>query len=927
MQYNRMIKWFYWIGLMFSFIFSVWTLVNFFMLISDSTYAFHQSIFEWWGIYDSYDETYPLWTLIYPVFFLLFSLLLITVGNFLSSKGEGWKKRTLTIVFPFILIFCFYIITTILHGAWNWIDPTEPRVYGQTFGVNWTDYRIVIETVYYSSMGLVTLLPLLLFESIGRNRYYSAIKKFTPIIVLIVSLCMVLTLAYRYSLKPDYYSRFLNDEIQTILILFGIALYFLLIDFYVSKWAELNQTMIREEKKGKKQKIWLILTLLMILSFTAFILSFGSYFARHTYILSFDAHTGEFKGMEISLMILISLLHLSIIFPITRDWIIYYKEIKRQGGKIRYIDSDLLRKSWQPYFLLLFSLLIIIFGVFIWNIGVQDSYDLLSKNVVEYLGFFMVGVGALLAIPTIINVIIFHICQIRLKEYLKGKIYSQDVMIHFSIWYLGRIQRLFTWFNDILFSDRNYKKMWTWGSISVLCGLGFWGVGNALILSDLNRQYFGIEDYYIGILGSLFTSVLFLFPISIGKAFFTKGISIWKIKNLLFSLLLSIFLVNMLMGKGGPYTIQEYDYTYGVYGVLDYDRIWSLLIPAISLVLLSIPVDKKPRWIPSVVISFLIITIPFLIYNWNRVMIDNITKYDNTFETNYLPYFGVILPLILAVIYPYLVEIINWGNSKKSKEDNSKPDRNYKRVLTTLRISFKPVTMGSLPIAIVIFLLPVSTTSLVYDDWHNYELIAEIPEGEDYDFSKEILSRDLESYLGYEPLIFDNIYDPAYVDWETLILMEDHIKDNEKEKEWGNFWLNYEIKVYEEQNLTADFVYMEVQQESYFQDAIMDYKLEVTTSVFFGGVFYGSSFGGWNSLYLDLGERGKTIFHEEGRNYTWELENFTQEIHDIDFISLKLDIGYVTGPLCGYGTYLEQYIGIKDNEIVFIYATRGSWIS
>ena len=48
--------------------------------------------------------------------------------------------------------------------------------------------------------------------------------------------------------------------------------------------------------------------------------------------------------------------------------------------------------------------------------------------------------------------------------------------------------------------------------------------------------------------------------------------------------------------------------------------------------------------------------------------------------------------------------------------------------------------------------------------------------------------------------------------------MEDHIKEKEKEKEWGNYWLRYKIEVYTNQNLTAKFTYVENEPDYYYNE-------------------------------------------------------------------------------------------------------------
>lgn len=242
-----------------------------------------------------------------------------------------------------------------------------------------------------------------------------------------------------------------------------------------------------------------------------------------------------------------------------------------------------------------------------------------------------------------------------------------------------------------------------------------------------------------------------------------------------------------------------------------------------------------------------------------------------------------------------------------------------KKLHGTLKKAILPFV--SVPLIVLILSLSGILAGITseYTSWHSYELDLDYPEGDDLQYCIDVLSMNLSDIVHEEPFENDYLKEPNILNWSDLKRMERWLKDAKRDGVWGEHYLDISLTL--ERNKTM-IIAQEYEADSYGTYRTLITHLDGDT------LWVGSHFDYYGRMILYFNHNGTDYL----RNFTgfhgiWEDRNLTYDLGTIDLIHVDVHIGTQTAPLAGYGGDLDQYVGVKNDRIVFIYSERDNWIS
>jgi len=393
---------------------------------------------------------------------------------------------------------------------------------------------------------------------------------------------------------------------------------------------------------------------------------------------------------------------------------------------------------------------------------------------------------------------------------------------------------------------------------------------------------------------------LVMLPVSVIHMYFRreKGLDrLWEFFPLLgTALMLTLMVYNIF----GPLTMDEW----GDYIIFDESGVWPVFLIIPMLTALVYPVEnrffttKRMFFLAaSSLMAFISCIIVYSLYNYKG------DSGPSQFMTD----------LSVLVFLCPLASLLMVSSTLTTVKNVKKRSRG----------TLKRAVLAFISVPLIVLMLSLSGIlagiASEYSAWHSYELDLDYPEGEDLEFCREVLSRNLTAIVHEEPFEDDYLKEPNILNWSDLKRMERWLKDAKKDRIWGDHYLDIRVSV--ERNVEL-VIAQEYEVDRYDTYRTLSFEIDDRSL--------------WVGYHFDLYWRSILYFNHNGtdhlRNFTgfwgpWEEVNITYDLGGLDLIHVDVHIGTQTAPLAGYGGDLDQYVGVKNGEIVFIYSERDNWIS
>ncbi|MGA1873006.1 MAG: hypothetical protein ACMUHY_04980 [Thermoplasmatota archaeon] len=451
-------------------------------------------------------------------------------------------------------------------------------------------------------------------------------------------------------------------------------------------------------------------------------------------------------------------------------------------------------------------------------------------------------------------------------------------------------------------SAEMYRRWMTYGSCACLLLISL--IGFAL-WNNINEGPYHYDLWSDLLFPPIwFIVTLVMLPFSLLRLVFKWDESEQQIPESVSLAVLGLFLSLMVYGIMGPFKLDEW----GEYLDFDESGIWPLylMIPLITAMVL--PIGKK--FLNRRRISLLILTTA--LGSVSSLICYLLLAYGEFHKpSSFLRHASIVLFLSPVISLLFTIHVIQ--ESEGRRLPNVSLSRRIGRTVLSVPV-----------LVLVISLLGIySGIAAEHSVWHSYRLDLDYPDGEDLEICMDALSQNLSALVREDPFEENRIEDPNILNWSALEKLEMWLRDARKDRVWGEH--NLEIKVELSRNQTI------IVNHSYDRDA-SGYpprgSHEISIEIEGDEILYPY----WNyrygreTAYLRL-DSTVSFLNFTGFHGQWGTENLTATIRSVDIINIEVDIGKQTAPLAGYGAYLEQWVGIKDDEIVFVYSSRDNWIS
>ena len=428
----------------------------------------------------------------------------------------------------------------------------------------------------------------------------------------------------------------------------------------------------------------------------------------------------------------------------------------------------------------------------------------------------------------------------------------------------------------------------------------------SLRYSILTSDWYSFNvDYLLWVgLGIIF---LFLLPRTILRSFILDDKLRRKIIRPAILIIILIYLFLLVSGYIG-YNVR--DESYGdIFVYLGNERsLWMItaVIPNFCL-LISLYLIKPSKKI-ILISTVLVVISTAAIIAWNHILVNSIEGGDENFITNYSSVLFTLIPALYSIMIPLLFKVGRSGQKDEPVKVLQIIGKKVKRVF---------VSIGPILSIFFVFVLVIAMCDS-YDSWHSYRYIENIDE-EEWDYIDECLSRDIPGLMNESLYQRDRFMDPNFITNETIKDFKKWIQEKDDGDKWGSYYAEVGAELHYHSNISINKTVVDQGYETY-DEAEIDidflerpvFLIEDDYCIGLGYVFDGVD---------------QYFFNGSGFRGRWRGSNVSIELNDLTVISTYLRYGEQVAPLAGYGGNVEQSVGIKNNEIVFVYSLIDQWVS